>query len=104
MAHLILTYTLKKDVTNDQFENWVRTTDYPKMRSLSRVSSFRTFRTEGLLLGEGSPAHQYVEVFDIPDLDGFTSEDMPGGVVQSVMGEFMMFVDNPQFMIASEVI
>lgn len=103
MAHLILTYKLKTGVTKEQFEDWVRTTDYPKMRSLSRVSSFRTFRTEGLLLGEGSPAHQYVELFDIPDLDGFASEDMPGALVQSVMGEFMGMVENPQFMIASEI-
>lgn len=104
MANLILTYTLKDGVKAEEFENWVRTTDYPKMRSLSRVTSFRTFRTEGLLIGEGAPSHQYVEVFEISDLAGFTSEDMPGDLVQSVMGEFMGWVDNPQFMIASEVV
>jgi hypothetical protein len=29
---------------------------------------------------------------------------MPGGVVQAIMGEFMGLVDNPQFVVASEVV
>jgi hypothetical protein len=30
-------------------------------------------------------------------------EDMAGAVVQAVMGEFMQFVENPEFLIAEEV-
>lgn len=35
-------------------------------------------------MGEGAPSVQYVEIFDIPDMDGFTSEDMPGETVQNI--------------------
>lgn len=103
MPNLILTYTLKPGVAPDQFEAWVRETDYPAMRGLKRVRSFVTCRTEKLLVGEGEPPVDYVELFAIDDLDGFIAEDMPGQTVQRIMGEFFAHVDNPAFMIVSEV-
>lgn len=104
MAKVILTYNLKPGVTQDDFEAWVRSTDYPTMRGLSRVAAFANHRVRGLLLGEGEPPMEYIEIFDIPDLDGFVGEDMPGSVVQGIMGEFMGKVDNPVFLIADEVV
>jgi hypothetical protein len=102
--NLFLLYTLKDGVTPEQFESWVRETDYPAMRSLARVASFRTFRAERLLIGEGSPSVAYIEAFAIPDLEGFMAEDMGGETVQSVMGAFMGFAEAPQFIVASEVV
>jgi hypothetical protein len=104
MATVFLTYKLKPGTAQDQYESWIRTTDYPGMRGLRRVASFVTHRTTGLLMGEGKPSVDYIEVFDIPDLAGFTSEDMPGGVVQAIMGAFMGFVDNPEFIVAEAVV
>ena len=104
MAKLFLTYRLKPGVTADAFETWIRDRDYPAMRGLARVASYVNHRAERLLMGEGRPSMDYVEVFDIPDLDGFVGQDMPGGVVQAIMGEFMGLVDNPQFVVASEVV
>lgn len=104
MAKLFLTYRLKPGVTAEQFEGWIRDRDYPAMRGLSRVSSYVNHRAERLLMGEGAPSMDYIEVFDIPDLDGFVAQDMPGGVVQAIMGEFMGLVDDPQFVVASEVV
>jgi hypothetical protein len=45
-----------------------------------------------------------VEFFDIADMDGFLGEDMGSSTVQAVMGEFMQFVDAPEFLIAEEVV
>ncbi|APG63088.1 REDY-like protein HapK [Sphingorhabdus lutea] len=103
MQYLMIRYKLKNGVKHSEFENWVRTSDYPQMRGLSRVSSFNTYRTDALLMGEGVPSQDYFEIFAINDLTGFTSEDMPGDIVQSVMGEFMNWVDNPEFTIANLV-
>jgi hypothetical protein len=94
---------LKAGVTEAQFEEWVKTTDQPAMRGLARVKSFDTYKVSGLLMGEGAPAQSYFEIFEIDDLAGFTSEDMPGDVVQSVMGQFMQYVDNPEFAIADKL-
>lgn len=104
MAKIILTYRLKSGVTPEDFESWVRSTDYPAMRGLSRVSSFANHRVTGLLMGEGEPGMDYIEIFDVPDLDGFVTQDMPGGVVQAIMGEFMSKVDDPKFILADEVV
>jgi len=41
---------------------------------------------------------------NIPDLDGFVSEDMPGGVIQEIMGDFMGRVDDPVFIVADEIV
>lgn len=103
MATVFLTYKLKPETAPEDFEAWIRTTDYPAMRGLRRVASYVNYKATGLLLGEGKPSVDHIEVFDIPDLAGFTAEDMPGGIVQAIMGQFMDFVDNPEFIIAEAV-
>ncbi|MDF7774450.1 hypothetical protein P1X14_04260 [Sphingomonas sp. AOB5] len=104
MAKVILQYRLVPGVTKDEFEAWVRTTDYPTMRGISRVASFANHRVRGLLIGEGEPEMDYIEIFDIPDFEGFTSEDMPGAVIQGIMGDFASRVENPVFLIADEIV
>jgi hypothetical protein len=103
MAFLILRYQLKPEVSQAEFEEWVRTTDQPAMRSLRRVKAFDTYRVSGLLMGEGNPAQEYFELFEIDDLEGFGAEDMTGELVQSIMGAFMGMVDNPEFNIAERI-
>ena len=102
-ANLMLTYKLKPGVSPADFENWVRTTDYPAMRGLKRVRSFTTYRATGLLMGEGSPLMDYMEVFEIPDFAGFMQEDMASPTVQNIMGQFMGFAEAPQFVLVDEV-
>ena len=96
--------SLKPGVTREAFEAWVRTYDYPNIRGIRRVAAFTNHRVERLLIGEGAPSADYVEVFDIPDLDGFVAEDLGGDHLQTVMGQFMAWADNPQFLVVSPVI
>ena len=104
MPQLIIKYKLKAGVTREQYENWTRNTDYPSMRGLVRVARFVNYRTvSNLLVADAAPSVDYVEFFDVPDLNGFITEDMPGAVVQKVMGEFMQFVENPEFLVAEEL-
>jgi REDY-like protein HapK len=104
MSKIILTYKLKAGVNHEQFETWQREFDYPNMRGLKRVSSFVNHRVIRPLMGEQPPSIDYVEVFEISDLEGFTQEDMAGSIVQSVMGQFMGYVENPEFLIVEEVV
>jgi len=104
MSKIILLYRLKDGVSPETFEQWTRTTDYPAMRGLNRVASFTTYRAERNLLSDAAPSVQYVEVFDVPDLDGFMAEDMGGPVVQRIMGEFMEHVEAPEFLVAEDVV
>jgi hypothetical protein len=104
MAKVILQYRLKPGTSKDEFEAWVRSTDYPAMRGIARVASFANHRVRGLLFDDGDPGMDYIEIFDIPDLDGLTSEDIPGEIIQGIMGDFMGRVDNPVYIIADEVV
>ncbi len=103
MSYLMLRYKLKPETTPEQFEDWVRETDYPKMRGLERVAAFDSFRVTKLLIGDGAPAQDYFELFEITDMEAFAGQDLPGDLVQSVMGEFMELVDNPEFNIAEKL-
>lgn len=104
MANIILLYNLQPGVSREAYEQWQRTVDYPAMRGLKRVASFVNHRVTGLLMGEGAPSKQYVEIFDVPDLPGFLAEDMGGPVVQQIMGAFMGYVADPEFLIAEPVV
>ncbi len=104
MANVMITYKLKSGVSREDFEAWVKSYDYPNIRAIKRVAAFTNHRVEGLLIGEGAPSVDYVEVFDIPDLDGFTAEDLGSEALQTVMGAFMGWVDNPQFLVVSPIV
>ena len=104
MARLIITYHLKPGVTDAEYQTWVRDVDYPAMRGLTRVASYVNHKVTKRLMGDGPLPYSYMELFDVPDLDGFLAHDMGGSAVQSIMGYFMMKVDNPDFLIAEDII
>ncbi len=103
MINLILRYRLQDHVTPAAFEEWVRTTDQPALRGLTRVKRFDTYRTTGLLVGDGQPSSAYFEVFEIDDIAGFQAEDMPGKTVQAIMISFMGLVTDFEFNLVEQV-
>ena len=104
MSKLFITYKLKPGITHEQFETWVRTIDYPAMRGMARISSFVTHRAVRHLLDQAAPSMAYIEEFHIPDLEGFMREDFPSAGVQKILGEFMGFVDSPEFIVTEDVV
>jgi len=104
MARVMIIYKLKAGIDREAFESWQKQFDYPSMRGLNRVQSFVNHKVTGRLIGEGAPSVDYIEIFDISDLDGFMQEDMGGSVVQAVMSQFMEYVENPEFLIVEPVV
>ena len=103
MSAIIITYGLRPNVSPADFEAWVKDHDHPIMRGLGRVKRFATYRVTGLLMGEGAPSCSYVEVFEVPDLAGFTGTDMASPTVQSILEQFTGFVTAPEFLVAEEI-
>ena len=103
MSAVIISYRLNPGVTPADFEHWVRTVDQPTLRGMARVRTCDTFRVERLLLGKGAPSAHYVEIFDIPDLDGFMAEDMASGTMQGIMAQFAGFAAAPEFTVAEKI-
>ncbi len=104
MAKIIITYSLKAGVTDAEYQQWVRATDYPTMRGVSRVASYVNHHVSRRMMGEGPLPFTYMELFDVPDLDGFLGEDMGTSAVQSILGYFMAHVENPDFLIADAIV
>ena len=104
MANIILFYKLKLNVTHQQFEDWLRGSDFPAMRALKSVKSFVTYRVEKRAMGTEPPSAHYVEVFDVPDLATFVAEDLAAESTQKIMAEFRTFVENPEYLIAEPVV
>jgi hypothetical protein len=52
----------------------------------------------------GAPSIDYAEIFDIPDLAGFVSEDIPSAALRKDMEEFCGFAQSPEYLLASPVI
>ncbi len=103
MSTLILRYRLNAGTSPSDFERWIVDIDHPAMRGLRRVKRFDTYKVTGLLMGEGTPSSDYIEIFEIDDMPGFTSEDMASETVQSVMGAFMGFANEPEFLVADVI-
>jgi hypothetical protein len=103
MMHIIILYKLKEGIARADFHDWVRRVDYPAMRALTSVDRFKTFAAQKLLMGEGAPSVEYIEVFELSDFEGFVTEDLPGETVQNIMGQFTGFVDTPEFIVCEEI-
>jgi hypothetical protein len=103
MARLIITYSLKPGVTDAEYQTWVRDVDYPVMRGVTRVASYVNHHVTRRMMGEGPLPFTYMELFDVPDLDGFLAEDMGSSALQGILGYFMAHVENPDFLIAEDI-
>lgn len=103
MSQIIIVYSLQDGVSPSDVAFWVKSIDHPTMRGLARVKRFETYQITGELIGDGAPSCQYIEIFDVPDLAGFTNQDLPGATVQSIVGQFMGFVSAPEFLTAEAI-
>ena len=87
MTKVLVQYRLKENTSARDFETWLTTRDSPALRGLPSAVGYTNHRVRGLLMGDRGPDCDYVEMFDIPDFDGFTKQGMPGEVVQAVIGD-----------------
>ncbi len=89
---LIALFNLKPDVNFSDYEAWARSTDLPTVNRLGSVSSFRIFKTTGVLGAEGKAPYAYVETIDIMDMDGFWN-DVATPVMQEIAAAFAGMAD-----------
>jgi len=87
MMRVIAMFNLKPGVSVEDYEAWARGVDLPTVNGLGSVSSFRVFKTTGLLGGDAPAPYAYVETIDIEDMDGFW-KDVGSAVMQEVAAAF----------------
>lgn len=98
---VIALFNLKPGIAVEVYEEWARATDLPTVNGLPSVTSFRVFKTTGLLGGDAPVPYAYVETIDIDDIDGFRN-DVGSPKMQEIAAAFGEMVD-VTFMTTSEI-
>lgn len=65
---------LHSHVSPTEYEEWVRTVDYPTARSIPSIREYTVVRIEGLLENDGAAPYQYIERVLITDLDSYRND------------------------------
>jgi len=102
MNTVIVLFNLKPGASAADFENWAREHDLPTVNALASIDSFETLRSKGLLIGEGKPPYEYIEIMRVPDMAAFGA-DLSAPAVQAGAAQFQQFADNPIFILAESI-
>ena len=94
MSRIVVLFNLKDGVSAADYEAWARSTDIPTVNELSSVDAFTVHRSAGLLIGDGAPPYEYVELIDVNDMETF-GDEVGSETMQRVAGEFPAFADDP---------
>lgn len=99
---IIVLFNLRDGVDAAAYEAWATTRDIPAVRALPSIAGFDVAAFTGLLMGEGTPPFQYVEIIDVADMDQF-GRDVATETMQAVAAEFRDYADNPLFLTTRDV-
>ncbi|QOW19458.1 REDY-like protein HapK [Lysobacter ciconiae] len=102
MNTVIVLFNLKPGASAGDFEHWAREHDVPTVNALSSMDSFEVLRTKGLLIGDGKPPYEYIEIMRVPDMAAFAA-DLSAPQVQAGAAQFQQFADNPIFIRAESI-
>lgn len=102
MKTIVVLYNLKPGVSREDYEAWAREADIPTVSSLGSVASFEVLKAAGLLIGEGKPPYDYVELIKVPDMGPFGA-DLGQPHVQAGAARFQGFADNPLFILTESI-
>ncbi len=103
MAHIFVLYSLKAGVSPKDFESWLKTNNSAALRSIKRLEKFTVFRVEKRVMAQQPASVSYIDLFEIPDISGFLSEDLSGSISRKNMEEFGGFADKPEYLLATAV-
>ncbi|WP_222566194.1 hypothetical protein [Novilysobacter antarcticus] len=102
MNTVIVLFNLKPGASVADYEKWAREQDVPTVNALASVDRFEVLRAKGLLIGEGKPPYEYIEIIRVPDMAAFGA-DMAGEAVQAGAAQLQKFADNPIFILAESI-
>ena len=103
MAHVLILYKLKPGVTREDFEAWLRTSNATALRGIKRLKDFAVYRVEKRVMSSCEASADYFDLYDIPDMAGFVSEDIPSAAVRKDMEEFQGFAQSPEYLLVTQV-
>lgn len=100
MQTVVVLFNLKAGVSREEYEAWARASDLPVVNALPSVDRFEVLKSSGLLMGEGNPPYEYIELIRVPDMAAF-GKDLSDPTVQAGAAQFQQYADNPLFILTS---
>ena len=102
MTTLVVLFNLKDQTQLKSYEKWAKESDIPTAGNLPSVDKFEVLKSQGLLMGEGEPPYQYIEILRINDMEQL-GKDVQTETMQKVASQFQGFADNPTFIITENL-
>ena len=99
---IVVLFNLRPGVDVAEYEAWAAVRDAPTVRALPSIAGFDVAAMTGLLMGEGRPPFQYVEIIDVADMDQF-GRDVATEAMGRIAAEFQAFADGPLFITTRQV-
>ena len=95
MRRMLVFFNLKSGTDVAAYEAWAKDVDIPTVRNLPSVSGFTVHKCSEAL-GDAQMPHDYVEIIDVNDVDGFF-QDISTEEMKAVAAQFSEFTDDPVF-------
>ena len=95
---IIVLFNLKPGVSETEYEDWARNSDFPAVNALPSVSSFTVHKATGLFGSDGASPYSHIEIIDITGMDAFVA-DVSTPEFQAMAAPFQEYADNPQFIL-----
>jgi hypothetical protein len=85
--------TLKEGVDPAEYEEWVRTVDYPVARRQPAISSYVVTRVDGHVVDGGDLPCQYLEVIEVTSIENYRMSLEGNEELEALLREWAAFVD-----------
>jgi hypothetical protein len=90
MAKQIILYNLAENVTDEQYEEYVKKEKGPLLDSLSSVKKFELVKIVDS--GEGKSPYRYIGIMHLTSMEDFIQKDAPSEKFQGFMKKWLTFV------------
>jgi len=94
---------LKPGVTADAYEAFVRRVDYPAVRRIASIRSYRSTRVEGTVPAGGSLPFDFIDVTEVDDLAGYLRDLESHPAVEEVHSQSAAMVEVVHCIVAEPV-
>jgi hypothetical protein len=94
-------FTLKPDVTPEQYEEWFREINVPANDTLTTTRNYRVWRVSGVW--EGEPSFQYLEEMELDDREAFEADVESSAAMGRMLEEWYARVADQVIVFGEEV-
>ena len=94
---------LRPGVSAEAYESFVQRVDYPAVKRIPSIRSYRSHRVVGSPLDKGQPPYDFVDVVDVVDLQAYLRDLKEHPAVEEVHSQSAQIVEVVHCLIADPI-